>query len=339
MRYTETREKSVEILRRALSLMAKQEAAYHPQSYTIWYEHAAGINPRLSEVLDKHFGGGRRLTDEDAWRLHAQYVIARDEEVVERMQRQLQVLLDDTTRIAVSAGVEATQFTQTLQLHRSQLLQSAPVELLQSIVADLVADAERMRSTTTELAEQLEGSVREVRKLTEQLERAQQEALLDPLTGLLNRRGFERRLEGHPYDGQLQGGALLIADIDRFKSINDTHGHVLGDKVIRSVAQTLCSSIKGRDVAARLGGEEFAAYLPQTSLKGAAALAEQIRAAVASGRIRRGDEQLGAVTLSIGVATARAGESLEHLIARADAAMYAAKAAGRNRVSFADPES
>jgi len=341
MRYRETRERSAEILRLTLSSLAKQEAAYHPQSYTLWYEHAAGINPRLSEVLEQHQAANIRLTDEDTWRLHAHYVIARDVESVERMQQQLQVLLDDTSRIAVSAGEEATQFTQTLQIHQSQLLQPLALELVQSIVADLIADSERMRTTTAELAEQLERSAREVRTLTEQLEHAEKEALLDPLTGLLNRRGFERRIKAHLADAQeLTGGVLLVADIDRFKSINDQHGHLLGDKVIRSVAQVLCANIKGRDIAARLGGEEFAAFLPQTSLTGAAALAEQIRAAVAVGRIRRkdGEQQVGQVTLSIGVAAAGPGDSIEQLIMSADRALYAAKEAGRNRVSVAGTE-
>jgi len=99
----------------------------------------------------------------------------------------------------------------------------------------------------------------------------------------------------------------------------------------------LRSSIKGRDVAARLGGEEFAVLLPQTSLTGAAAVAEQIRGTVAQGRICRpdGNESIGQVTLSVGVAVAKAGETLEALLERADAAMYAAKRAGRNQVSVA----
>jgi diguanylate cyclase len=99
----------------------------------------------------------------------------------------------------------------------------------------------------------------------------------------------------------------------------------------------LRSSIKGRDVAARLGGEEFAVLLPQTSLSGAAAVAEQIRGTVAQGRICRpdGNESIGQVTLSVGVAIAKADDTLEALLERADAAMYTAKRAGRNRVSLA----
>jgi diguanylate cyclase len=119
--------------------------------------------------------------------------------------------------------------------------------------------------------------------------------------------------------------------------VNDTHGHLLGDKVIRAVAHVLCSNIKGRDVAVRLGGEEFAILLPDTSVHGATTLAEKIRTLVASGRIRRneGGELVGQITLSLGVAAAEKGDTIEALIERADRALYAAKRAGRNRVSVA----
>lgn len=336
MRYRETKETSAEILRLTLPLMARQEAAYHPQSYTLWYEHVAGINPRLSTVLEEKLRDNAALSDDDVWRLHAHYVIARDVEAVERMQQQLRTLLDDTATVAAFAGEEATNFTQTLRIHHSQLLQPLASEHVRDIVADLIADTERMRTTTKELAEQLDRSAREVRVLTEQLERAEHEALVDPLTGLLNRRGFERRMQAQITEGRpLAEGTLLLADIDRFKAINDTYGHVLGDKVIRTVAQVLTASIKGRDIAARLGGEEFVAFLPDTPVRGASSLAEQIRNAMSVRKIRRsgGDQPVGHVTLSIGVAAAEPGDSLERLIERADNALYAAKRMGRDRVS------
>ena len=175
--------------------------------------------------------------------------------------------------------------------------------------------------------------------MTESLRRAQSEALLDSLTGLKNRRGLERAVEDLLREpAGLVGSALLLADIDHFKVVNDTYGHVLGDKVIRAVAHVLRSTLKGRDVAARLGGEEFAVLLPQTSLSGAAVVAEQIRGTVAQGRILRpdGTESIGQVTLSVGVALARPGDTLEMLLERADTAMYTAKRAGRNRISVAD---
>jgi diguanylate cyclase len=205
-----------------------------------------------------------------------------------------------------------------------------------AIIAELARETTRMHSATEAVHERLESRAREVELLTRQLEQAKTEALLDPLTGLKNRRGFELAVNelgaaGSPF----KDAALVLADIDHFKQINDKHGHLLGDKILRAIGQTLQSNIKGRDIAARPGGDEFAILLQQTPLTGARALAEQIRAAVAAGRIRRADskQQPGSVTLSIGVAVGGSDDTLESMLARADAALYAAKRSGRNRVS------
>lgn len=339
MRYKETKEQSAEILRLTLPLMAQHRAAYHPQTYTLWYEHVAGINPRLSNELEQRVARRESLTDDDVWRLHANFVIARDAEALERMHQRLQTLLSDTATAASSAGLEATQFNQTLQLHKSQLAQPFAIDLITDIVAELITDTERMRMVTEELSEQLERSTQEARQLSEQLKQAEHQAKLDPLTGMLNRRGLEQRMKSFVEDaGSLRGGTMLLADIDHFKTLNDTYGHLLGDKVLRSVAQVICESIKGRDIAARIGGEEFAIFLPDTTLEGATILAKRICSATSARTIRRTgagvDQSIDRVTMSIGVAASVESDSLETLLDRADKAMYAGKQAGRNRVSL-----
>lgn len=338
MRYLENKERSTEILRLALPLMARQLAAFHPLSYALWYEHCAGINPDLSRVLDGRLTANSALTEMDVWRLYAQYIAARDIESFERLQLQLRTLLEDTAQSAASASVQANEFGQSLEGHAKVLAQPMDAEKVREVVVDMLESTQKMQAVTTELSAKLQASTKEVNSLTESLRRAQSEALLDSLTGLKNRRGLERAVEDLQREpAGLLGSALLLADIDHFKVVNDTYGHVLGDKVIRAVAHVLRSSIKGRDVAARLGGEEFAILLPQTTLKGAAAVAEQIRGTVAQGRICRpdGNESIGQVTLSVGVAAAMPGDSLEALLERADAAMYTAKRAGRNQISLA----
>jgi diguanylate cyclase len=338
MRYLENKERSTEILRLALPLMARQLAAFHPLSYALWYEHCAGINPDLSRVLDSRLSSNTALTEVDVWRLYAQHIAARDMEAFERLQLQLRNLLEDTAHSAATASHQAAEFGDSLEGHAKVLAASPEPEKVRELVTGMLVDTRKMQAVTQNLSARLQARTNEVNALTENLRRAQSEALLDSLTGLKNRRGLERAVEDLLRDPPgLLGSALLLADIDHFKVVNDTYGHVLGDKVIRAVAHVLRSSIKGRDVAARLGGEEFAVLLPQTSLPGAAAVAEQIRGTVAQGRICRpdGNESIGQVTLSVGVAAARPGDTLEALLERADAAMYAAKRAGRNRVSVA----
>jgi len=338
MRYHETRDRSIEILRQALPLMSRQRAAFHPLSFTLWYEHIAGLNPELTRILESRLAANVALNDEDVQRLYSQHIAARDVKVLEALQQRLRLVLEDAAQSTATASAEAAEFDRTLQEHITQLSVQMDGEALRKMIGELVKDAQRMRSIALDLSKKLESSTREVSVLSESLQRTQSEALLDPLTGLKNRRGLESAIEDLTRDDSgLTGSALLLVDIDGFKTINDTFGHVLGDKVIRSVAHVLQTSIKGRDVAARFGGDEFAVLLPQTTLAGAATLAEQIRESVSRGRIHRADgrESVGEVTLSVGVAVAGAGESMEGLIERADAAMYAAKRSGRNRVSLA----
>ncbi|HUI62556.1 MAG TPA: GGDEF domain-containing protein [Steroidobacteraceae bacterium] len=337
MRYLENKERSTEILRLALPLMARQLAAFHPLSYALWYEHCAGMNPELSRVLDDRLTTNNALSEADVWRLYAQHIAARDMEAFERLQQQLRTLLEDTARSAATASEQAAEFSESLQTHAKRLSEPLPPAALLEVVGDMLKATQKMQAATSDLSSRLRVRTHEVNSLTESLRRAQSEALLDSLTGLKNRRGLERAVEDLMREpAGLVGSALLLADIDHFKVVNDTYGHVLGDKVIRAVAHVLRSSIKGRDVAARLGGEEFAVLLPQTTLSGAAAVAEQIRGTVAQGRICRpdGNESIGQVTLSVGVAVAKAGDSLEALLERADAAMYTAKRAGRNQISL-----
>jgi diguanylate cyclase (GGDEF)-like protein len=164
--------------------------------------------------------------------------------------------------------------------------------------------------------------------------------LADYLTGWHTRRYLHARLREELARAQRQGGhvACLMVDVDWFKQINDTYGHLGGDEAIREIAQRIEAQIRASDTAARFGGDEFSLLLPDTTLEEAGRLAERIRVAVGSTPIELGQGQSHAVTLSMGaaaVAPTRADADLkalaDRLLADADAALYRAKAAGRNR--------
>ena len=141
---------------------------------------------------------------------------------------------------------------------------------------------------------------------------------------------------GEPVDEKATLQRLLIGDIDKFKSVNDNYGHIFGDKIIKVVATAFANLTKGKDLAARFGGEEFIILLPDTDLMGAAAVGESIRKAIENGRVYnpKTGEEIDRVTISIGVTELIHGEPLEDTIARADAALYRAKESGRNRVEI-----
>ncbi len=339
MRYREDREQSAEILRLAVAAMGKQPAAANPAHYSLWYEHCAGLNPGLSRVLEARIAVGSVLTDEDVWQLYGEHIAAREHRQYENVRADLHRILKDTATGTKKAEDQTSRIDEAIADHQERLSAPADPADVQRTVVDLLSDTGRMRSVAAELSAQLRASTEEVNSLTQSLHRAQSEALCDPLTDLRYRRGFEQSAgEQRLQRGNLENIALLMIDIDHFKAVNDTHGHVLGDKVLRAVAHVLKSNIKGRDVAARVGGEEFAVLLPDTSAAGAVSLGKQICALVSHGRIKRaaGDGTIGQVTLSIGVAVARSGESLESLMERADAALYGAKRAGRARVNVAE---
>ncbi|WFU49192.1 GGDEF domain-containing protein [Sinorhizobium terangae] len=159
---------------------------------------------------------------------------------------------------------------------------------------------------------------------------------IDALSDLYNRRGFVERLAPMlERRGTVNPGALILTDLDHFKQVNDSYGHHAGDEVIRRFSRLLRDLMPSRAVAGRLGGEEFAVFLPLTDLSEARVLAHGIRAAMASMQID-GLPERATVTASFGVAAVAVNEPLELAMQRADKALYAAKAAGRNRVECAE---
>jgi diguanylate cyclase len=158
---------------------------------------------------------------------------------------------------------------------------------------------------------------------------------------LLTSKSFfsELRHEAAGAGAESQPFCVLVLDIDHFKEVNDTYGHLVGDKVIRRVGTLLSANVKGKDTVARLGGEEFGVLLPDTPLANAERVGQALRHTVETSRLRRTDTgaPLGRVTISIGATVYQPRESLDEFIERADRALYQSKKGGRNRVSVIDP--
>lgn len=336
MHHSESPEQSAELLRQVIPLLSQHGGVCHPTHYALWYEYLAGTHLPLKRAIDECLAESASLTAAQCEKLHDRFLATREADEVERLQRSLQALLEQFAAMAHSAGLEAVEFQQQIAGTAGRLKEGLNVPALSELVGELAASAQRFQGVAGQLEERATESTAEIANLREQLGQIRSEASLDPLTQLFNRRGFEQALTALLAEREmdLAGCALLIADIDQFKRVNDTYGHLLGDSVIRGVARVLHETIRGGDIAARFGGEEFAVVLPDTAAADAHAVAENIRAAVARCRLRRAgsDEIIDGVTISLGVASAAPGETLESLIERADQALYRAKRAGRNRV-------
>ena len=172
--------------------------------------------------------------------------------------------------------------------------------------------------------------------LRENMQHALELAVVDALTGLNNRRFLESHLAS-ALDRAAHGGlplSLMLVDVDHFKSVNDTHGHDVGDEVLRTLAQRIRRVVRGADLVCRLGGEEFVIVMSDTPLSVAARIAERVRASVQSSPFKIGAPAgLLSVTVSIGLAERGSGANPDALMRRADKALYDSKAAGRNRVT------
>ncbi|WP_249678602.1 GGDEF domain-containing protein [Pseudomonas abieticivorans] len=183
------------------------------------------------------------------------------------------------------------------------------------------------------LAERVASMEQEAQGYREHLEEQRQKALIDPLTGLPNRAAWSERLDQEVERWQQGGGDLLLAmlDLDHFKRINDSYGHLAGDKVLKIIANELRKRLRPGDFIARFGGEEFVMMIPATQLPDGVRLADLMRAAIEACPFHFKGQRV-TITVSIGIAAFRAGERSEWVLKRADEALYRAKSSGRNRI-------
>jgi len=187
----------------------------------------------------------------------------------------------------------------------------------------------RLRHSHHRQQHEIDALTQRTRQLRIEQERLRRLATIDELTGVLNRRGLEQALED--FEDAAEGMTLLLLDIDHFKAINDRHGHDCGDEVLKRVAAAIAANLRASDVFGRWGGEEFLIACRGTRLRDAGRLAEKLRERVQHGEIGAAGARI-AVTASFGVALAVPGASSAEALKRADAALYRAKEAGRNRV-------
>lgn len=337
MKYSQDQNASGEILRLIIQKMAGHPAAFTPLNYAVWYEFVTGINLALSEAMAELLDGGGKLDDEAIEKLYIKHVSECNSAIDRVLRQDIQQLFGNLTGITEETDKQIHQFGNNLQTYGVKLAQTLDVPKLAALTNDMVGDTGKMQDSMQSLKSELASSKQQVEKLHQDLQAARGEALIDPLTGIPNRRGFEAKAKQILVElaAPSKGACMLMLDIDHFKKVNDTYGHLFGDKVICGIAKTLKSKVRGQDSVARLGGEEFGILLAETDMSGALVVAEQIRQAIEKSKIQRANthEPIGGITISIGVAAYAKGDNLEDLLDRADKALYASKGQGRNRTT------
>lgn len=339
MRYQQSKEESAELLRKVLALMGQHDAPFNPVSFTLWYEFAAGMNVPLLQALTLALKTEPRLSAATIGRLYSQHVADAGPQAMQHiageLQRMMTGLADNATSTSERAGAFGAQLA-----HLTQALSSQDATLLTPQVSEALAGTALMRASAQALAQQIMDSRSEILKLQNELVRVRDEVLMDPLTRVFNRRGFDQQLASllaQP-TGPGTEHCLVMLDIDHFKKVNDTHGHVMGDRVIQALGEVLRACVTDKTHAvARYGGEEFAILLPNCTLQQGLDLAETVRQRTRAMKIRDRKTQEVVLTVSIsgGVATLRPSDDASALVARADGALYQAKQTGRDRVCHA----
>ena len=341
---TDEHERTVAFADIALSQIKALHQPAIPRNYEVWYAYATGYSPSLNQVINETLAKNGTLTDADLEHVYSTYLApTRLTDKIDTVNSRVMDEINQVMAMIDAAAGSASSYSESLADVQTQLGTAKDRDGVRAIVESLVQSAKEMQRNNDSLEAKLSASKQEINTLQQNLEVVRTESLTDPLTGLSNRKFFDESLD------RLIAGAtehseplsLLMTDIDHFKVFNDTWGHLTGDQVLRLVAQSVKHNVKGQDIAARYGGEEFAVILPNTVLRSGLTVADHIRRAVMSKELmkRSTGQNLGRVTISIGVAQLHRGDTSQSLIARADACLYAAKRNGRNRVICEiDPE-
>jgi diguanylate cyclase len=315
-----------------------------PRNYEIWYVYATGYNAPLNKIINETLARNGKLAEADLEQIYETYLSQiKTTERIDKVGARVIGEIDDVMTLITEALGMSAGYEDSLSSASQKLAVAQDRDQLKPIVESLLQSTHEMRDTNKALENRLSLSKTEISNLQQSLEAIRAESLTDPLTGLGNRKYFDRLIEMTVQNALANGEplSLLMFDIDHFKSFNDSYGHLTGDQVLRLVGMSLKQTIKGQDITARYGGEEFAVVLPNTALRQALTVADHIRRAVMAKELKKKStgEILGRVTISVGVSMLKPGDDTDSLIERADGCLYAAKRNGRNRVVCeVDPE-
>lgn len=319
---------------KALTFLADYGLPSTPINYAVAYVHAARDHAALSAAIDKALAE-KTVIDSNLLRdLFAYHFFSDPTADLLDRQESFGKVLEGMLAVLAQGSKNAADYHQALDSNIAALKKRPSAEGLLKIAATLVNATVSATRSAGLMKDRLENAQRHVQVLETELKQSRREASHDPLTGLINRKMLERHL--HRLVTEKAGPfSFLMLDVDHFKRINDTFGHLIGDEVIKRVAAAIKEAAGKPAITARYGGEEFSVIFPATSMVAAIGEAESIRAAIAGLKLvrRQTREKLPTITVSIGVTEYQEGDAAEELFRRADAALYHAKKNGRNRVA------
>lgn len=305
-----------------LAFLDRQRLDPTPQNYTLGYHYVAGVNAAVSKAVNEATDGGIRLTQEEADDISSRHGFSMGggamlNDGADAIRHQMLKLADITS----NQSAATSRFGRDLSDGMSRMGDAAS-----DMMAVVAAMIERTAAAELELAQ----SAAEAEQLRQDLDAARTDANMDALTQLPNRRSIDAALAKLERAGKPR--TMAFCDVDRFKAVNDTYGHAVGDRVLQAVSNILRETCSGKATVARWGGEEFVVVFEGDVVEKAADVIEIARKTLTEKKfkLRETDEPLGVISFSAGIASG--GGATSEIAARADALLYKAKEEGRNRI-------
>jgi len=319
-----------------LARLHQMELEPLPRNYEVIYEALSGSSPALVEAI----AALGPTPSQDSFDRMAQTRLGRgrEERMIESAHETMSVKLDEILDILKSERNSREKYGEFLGATSQGLRARDEVsrDFLQRVVTVMSSATSTALDSTRRVSSTMQDKSHELEAVKAELEEYKKLSETDALTGLANRRAFDRSMESVYADRRdTMFGALVLADIDRFKLVNDKHGHPIGDRILQIVASILKASMTSNVFAARTGGEEFGLIVTGLSERSVVELAEEIRVAIEQTPFVNAGTgtDYGPVTLSFGVCMASEAKGPDELYRKADRALYASKTAGRNKVT------
>ncbi|HLK23129.1 MAG TPA: diguanylate cyclase [Caulobacteraceae bacterium] len=333
--------KAFGLAREALDDMERRGVWPTPLNYELWIHALGDPTCELASEIERLLAAGEPISEAIAEGLAAAYLPkGRLDDQIRDAGARLNRELAEVAEAIKHAHESSEQYGETLAGAGRELAErqeTATIEKLVQTLSDATRDVSQENKT---LEQRLEESTAEVSRLRDHLEQVRRDAAIDGLTNLANRKSFDETLKRACEAARAKSErlALAVLDIDHFKIFNDSWGHQTGDQVLRYVASVISRNAPAPRFAARYGGEEFAVIFRGEPDGQVLDALEQMRSGVCSRNLKRRstNEDLGAITISAGVAQLEEHDEIAALIERADAALYASKRGGRNRVTAAN---
>ena len=326
------------VARKVLLMMSQYEISLYPENYMVWFDYVVGVNKDLEKDINAIIHEGKVFSDEINDELYGKHFDNGDSrlKLVAEAQTEIRKILKDVLDGILYAKNFTSDYRDKLGGITAQLKEMKELDGIQEIVANIMHVTVEVLQNSEQLKEHLEQTTNKSEKLQQELERAQEEILLDPLTGLYNRKAFDKKIAAYIKAYQDEGKifSFVMIDIDYFKKFNDQYGHLMGDQVLMFMGRILSREMKGKDFVGRYGGEEFVMLMEGASLDDACIVANKIRKSLSGVQLKysKTGQVLGKIAISAGIAAMKDNDTVESLVKRADDALYMAKQSGRNNV-------